>query len=243
MWSYFFKSQFRLHYLALHDPFCGFLWARRSCDFVILWDHGLGVPWECRFGSLGHAVVFQLLDSGEKPMAMDHSDTVMPTCRNPGRLDMADTAETGLDVASRGLNGHVAEGYVDAHMSAELAGQKVAGCSQRGYRCRRSKWCRLSFCEWWRRYRDIRRHCNWWWRTGRHWTWVFGVGHLLWVRQFLLDWDENWEMQLILSTRWGWTDSNLAAELPLLISTNLIETKGYLDKSQPRISFDILHSF
>ena len=28
------------------------------------------VPWECRFASHGHAVVFQRLDSGEKPMAM-----------------------------------------------------------------------------------------------------------------------------------------------------------------------------
>ena len=32
-------------------------------------------------------------------MAMENSDTVMPTSRNPGRLDMADTAETGTDVA------------------------------------------------------------------------------------------------------------------------------------------------
>ena len=47
---------------------------------------------------------------------------------------MADTAETGLDVASRGLNGHVAEGYVDAHMSAELARQKVAGVLAKGLR-------------------------------------------------------------------------------------------------------------
>ena len=41
------------------------------------------VPWECSFASHGHAVVFQLLDSGENPMAMKNSDTVMPTCRNP----------------------------------------------------------------------------------------------------------------------------------------------------------------
>ena len=41
----------------------------------------------------------------------------MPTCRNPGRLDMADTPEAGTDVPSRGLNGHVAEGFVVAHMS------------------------------------------------------------------------------------------------------------------------------
>ena len=34
-------------------------------------------------------------------MAMNNSDTVMPTCRNPSRLDMADTAEAGTDVSSR----------------------------------------------------------------------------------------------------------------------------------------------
>ena len=34
-------------------------------------------------------------------MAMKKSDTVMPTCMNPGRLDMADTAETSTDVSSR----------------------------------------------------------------------------------------------------------------------------------------------
>ena len=86
--------------MALHDPFRGLLWASRSCGLVILWDHGLVVPWECRFASHGHAVVFQLLDNGEKPMAMENSDTVMPTCRNPGRLYMADTAEDGTDVSS-----------------------------------------------------------------------------------------------------------------------------------------------
>ena len=31
-------------------------------------------------------------------------------------LDIADTAEAGADVPSRGLNGHVAEGYVVAYM-------------------------------------------------------------------------------------------------------------------------------
>ena len=36
-------------------------------------------------------------------MAMKNSDTVLPTCRNPGTLDMADTAEAGTDVSSRGL--------------------------------------------------------------------------------------------------------------------------------------------
>ena len=56
------------------------------------------VPWECRFASHDHAVFFQLLDSGENPVTMDNSDRVMPTCRNPGRLDMADTAEAGTDV-------------------------------------------------------------------------------------------------------------------------------------------------
>ena len=56
---------------------------------------------------------------------------------------MVETAEAGSDIPSRGLNGHVAEGYVVAHMSAEWAKRKVAGCSQRRYRCRRSKLCRL----------------------------------------------------------------------------------------------------
>ena len=113
--------------MALHDLFCGFLWARRSCGFVIPWDHRLVVPWESRFGSHGHTVVFQLLDSGEKPMAMENSDTVMPTCRSPGMLEMADTAEAGTDVPSRGMNEHVAEGYMVAHMSVKLARRKVAG--------------------------------------------------------------------------------------------------------------------
>ena len=40
---------------------------------------------------------------------------------------MADTAEADTDVPLRGLNGHVAEGYVVAHMSAELARRKVEG--------------------------------------------------------------------------------------------------------------------
>ena len=58
----------------------------------------------------------------------------MPTCRNPGRLDMADTAEAGTDAPSRGLNGHVAEaeGYVVAHMSAELERRTVAGLLAKG---------------------------------------------------------------------------------------------------------------
>ena len=90
------------------------------------------VPWECRFASHGHAVVFQLLDSKEMPMDMENSDTVMPTCSNPRRLDMADTAEAGTDVLSRCLKGHVAERYVVAHMSAELARRKVAGVLAKG---------------------------------------------------------------------------------------------------------------
>ena len=89
-------------------------------------------PWECRFASHGHAVVFQLLDSGEKPMTMENSDKVMPTCRNPGRLDKADTAETGTYVPYRGLTGHVAEGYVVAHLSAELARREVTGMLAKG---------------------------------------------------------------------------------------------------------------
>ena len=34
---------------------------------------------------------------------MGYSDMVMPTYRNPGRLDMASTAEAGTDVLQRGL--------------------------------------------------------------------------------------------------------------------------------------------
>ena len=83
---------------------------------VVACYHRLVVPWECRFASHGHAVVFQFLDSGETPMAMENSDTVMPTYRNPGRLDKADTAEAGTDVPLRGLNGHVADGKVVDHM-------------------------------------------------------------------------------------------------------------------------------
>ena len=30
-WKSFFNLWFRLHYLHVHDPFCGFLWARRTC--------------------------------------------------------------------------------------------------------------------------------------------------------------------------------------------------------------------
>ena len=84
-------------------------------------------PWECRFTSHGHAAVFQLLDSGEKPMANENSDTVMPTCRNPGRLDMANTTENGTDVPSRGLNAHVAEGYVGKIGEAKGRGGALKG--------------------------------------------------------------------------------------------------------------------
>ena len=63
------------------------------------------VPLE--YDSHGHAAVFQFLDSEETPMAIEKSDTVMPTYRNPVRLDIADTAEAGTDVLSRGLNGRV----------------------------------------------------------------------------------------------------------------------------------------
>ena len=83
-------------------------------------------PWEIRLASHEHAVVFQFLDIGEMPMAMENLVTVMPIYRNPGRPDMADTPEAGTDVQSRGLNGHVAEGYVVAHMSVELARRKVS---------------------------------------------------------------------------------------------------------------------
>ena len=40
-------------------------------------------------------------------MAMENSDIVMPTYRNPGRLDMVGTVENGADIPLRGLNGHV----------------------------------------------------------------------------------------------------------------------------------------
>ena len=52
---------------------------------------------------------------------------VMPTYRNPGRLDMAGTAEAGTEVLQRGLNGLVTEAYVVAHLSAELARRTVSG--------------------------------------------------------------------------------------------------------------------
>ena len=93
-------------------------------------------PWECRLTSHSHALFFHSLDSGEKTMAMENLDTLMPTCRNPGRLDVTDTAEAGTDVPSRDLNGHVTEGYVVAQMPAEWSSQRV-------YPCRRSRRCRL----------------------------------------------------------------------------------------------------
>ena len=65
-------------------------------------------------------------------MAMDNSDKVMPIYSNPGRLDMADTADACTDVPSRGLNEHVAERYVVALMSAELAKRKVVGVLAKG---------------------------------------------------------------------------------------------------------------
>ena len=40
-------------------------------------------------------------------MVIENSDKAMPTYRNTGRLDMADTSEAGIDVTSRDLNGHV----------------------------------------------------------------------------------------------------------------------------------------
>ena len=45
---------------------------------------------------------------------------------------MADTAETGTDVPSRGLNGHVVEGNLVAHMPEELARRKIAGLLAKG---------------------------------------------------------------------------------------------------------------
>ena len=56
----------------------------------------------------------------------------MTTCRNPGRPDLADTTEAGTNVPPRGLNGHVAEGYVAAHLWAEMARQKVARVLAKG---------------------------------------------------------------------------------------------------------------
>ena len=119
-----FNLQFRLHYLTMIDLFCGFVSARRFC--------GLVVPWECRFACHAHAVVFQFLGGGERPMAMEKSDTVLPTYENPGRMDMADTAEAGTEETLRGLNRKDVEGYVVADMSAELVRRKVAWCSQEG---------------------------------------------------------------------------------------------------------------
>ena len=132
-----------------------FLSARHSC--------GLLVPCECGFASHGHAVVFLFHDSEETKIAIDKSDTVMLTNRNLGRLDMADTAEAGTDVPSRGLNGKFAEGYMVGHMSAKMARRKVAGVLAKGLLegARRRKGCCLWCCEWRRRYRDVGRHCIW----------------------------------------------------------------------------------
>ena len=64
-------------------------------------DHRLVAPWDFRYASHDHAVVFQFLDSEETPMTMESSDTMMPIYRIPGRLDMVDTAKAGTDVSSR----------------------------------------------------------------------------------------------------------------------------------------------
>ena len=96
--NFSFNVQFRIHSLALYDPFCGFMWARCTCGLVVPWDHRLVVPWEREFAPHSNAVIFQFLF---QTMIMESSDTVMPTYRNPGRLDMADTTEDGTDVAYR----------------------------------------------------------------------------------------------------------------------------------------------
>ena len=132
----FFNLQFRLHYLAVYDLFCGFLSACRF--FLVSW-----FPGSVRFACYAHAVVFQFLGSGERPMAMEKSDTVMPTYENPGRMDMADTAEADTEETSRGLIRKVAEGYVVADMGYVVAGgigeAKGRGVLARGFRCRSSK--------------------------------------------------------------------------------------------------------
>ena len=204
-----------------------FLWSRGSAGSSLV----------------GHAVEY--LDSEETPMTMENSDTVMPTYRNPGRLAMADNTEAGTDVLWRDPNGYGMWLYL---CRRNWRGESLRGCLQRVYRCRRSKWCCLWWCEGLRRHRDVRRHCKWWWITGRHKSWAFiSVQHFTWFHNFLLDSGKKREMQLILSTRWGWTEFNLAAKIPSLFSTNLIKTPALrweLDQDKsPRNSFETFHSF
>ena len=57
-------------------------------------------------------------------MAIETSDTLTSVYRNP--VSLAATAETGTDVPTSSMNGNVAEGYLDAHITAVSARQKAA---------------------------------------------------------------------------------------------------------------------
>ena len=178
------------------------------------WDHRLVAPWECGFASHDHAVVFQILDSEETPMAMRVRIRWCRYKKNSGRLDMADAAEAGTDVSSRTWVEILQMGMWLPKCRQNWRRESSRGCSQRGYRSRRNKLCCLWCCEWWQIHRDVRTHCKWWWRTGGHWTWAFSIRHITWFGKFLLDSDAKSEMQLILNTRRGWNDFNLGAKLP-----------------------------
>ena len=82
---------------------------------MIPWAHRFVVLWGCGF-SHGHAVVFLFPDNEATLMAIEISDTVMMTYRSLGSLYLASSDEVGTAVPSRGLNGHVVEGYVVAHI-------------------------------------------------------------------------------------------------------------------------------
>ena len=92
----------------------------RLCLIPFAASCGLVVPSVSWFrGSVGPPLIFMcfffhFLNSEETPMAMEKSDTVMTTYWTLIRLDMSNPAEDGTHIPSRGLNGHVAEGYVVA---------------------------------------------------------------------------------------------------------------------------------
>ena len=77
-------------------------WDCRFCGLVVPWAHRFRVPWDRGFASHVQVVVFQFPDNEKTPMAMEKkSDTVMPTYRNPGSLNIAGSAEAGTDVPTQ----------------------------------------------------------------------------------------------------------------------------------------------
>ena len=149
---------------------------------------------------------------------------------------MANTADAGTDIPSRGLNEHFAEGYVVALLSAEW---KVAGVLAKGLTVMELNEVVSGAPNGDGGTRMLEGTAN---DDGE----IEGTEHelaafdiLINFRKFLLDSDEKWEMHLMLNTRWGWTDFGLAAELSSLISTNLTEQ----DKYPPRNSFETFHYF